>query len=170
MTQEYAALLFSAFALWVSWRANSIAQKALNESNKVKLLEIQSEVLKEVDLQHAKFGTLLAVTAEAALIYAQNPALAANNPGGFERVKQNIDAVQSLRGRYEEQRKLAESNVGQGSIEAEAKILADIRRLTIHVQEDLEKELRHVEGLRAQARVAQQPHAADAVDAGRWAS
>jgi hypothetical protein len=161
MTPEIAALLFSAFALWASWRANSIAQKALNESNKVKLLEIQSEVLKEVDLQHAKFGTLLAATAEAALLYAQNPALAATNPGGFERVKQNIDAVQSLRERYEEQRKLAESNVGQGSIEAETKILANIRRLTIHVHEDLEKELRHVEGLREQARVAQQTLQAD---------
>lgn len=165
MTLELAALLFSALALWASWRANSIAQKALTESNKVKLLEIQSEVLKEVDLQHAKFGTLLAVTAEAALLYAQSPALAASNPGGFERVKQNIDAVQSLRGRYEEQRKLAEDNVGQGSIEAETKILANIRRLTIHVQEDLEKELRHVEGLREQARVAQQDAQADALRA-----
>jgi len=156
MSPEVAALLFSALALWASWRANSIAQKALNESSKVKLLEIQSEVLREVDLQHAKFGSLLAVTAEAALLYTQNPALAVSNPGGLKRVKQNIEAVQSLRERYEEQRNLAENNVGQGSIEAETKILANIRRLTIHVQEDLEKELRHVENLREQARGAQQ--------------
>lgn len=155
MTPEIAALLFSALALWASWRANSIAQRALSESSKVKLLEVQAEVLREVDLQHAKFGSLLAVTAEAALLYAQNPALAANNPGGFERVKQNIDAVQSLRARYEEQRALAERDVGKGSIEAETKILANIRRLTIHAQEDLEKELRHVESLREQVRAAQ---------------
>lgn len=134
----------------------------------MKLLEIQSEVLKEVDLQHAKFGTLLAIRAESALLYAQNPALAANNPGGFERVKQNIDAVQSLRGRYEEQRTLAELNVGQGSIEAETTILANVRRLTIHVQEDLEKELRHVEGLREQARVAQQSAEGEIGDGARF--
>lgn len=102
------------------------------------------------------------------MLYAQNPALAANNPGGFERVKQNIDAVQSLRGRYEEQRTLAELNVGQGSIEAETTILANVRRLTIHVQEDLEKELRHVEGLREQARVAQQSAEGEIGDGARF--
>jgi hypothetical protein len=117
--------------------------------------EIHSTVLREVDLQHAKLGTLLAITAEAALLYAQNPSLAANNLGGFERVKQNIDAVQLLRMRYEEQRNLAERNFGQGDMEEENKNLANIRRLTIHVQEDIDKELRHVENLREQARVTQ---------------
>lgn len=152
MTLELAALLFSALALWASWRANSIAQKALSESNKVRLLELQAEILREVDLQHAKFGSLLAATAEVALLYGQNPQLAANSPGGYERAKQNIEAVQSLSRRYNEQRSLAEVTLGQGTIESGTRILADIRRLTIHVQEDLDNELRHVESLRERLR------------------
>jgi len=161
MTLELAALLFSAFALWASWRANSIAQKALNESGKIKLLEVQAEVMREIDIQHAKLGSLLAAAAEAALLFIQNPELARADLEGLERLKQNIEVVQSLRKRYEEGRQLAENNVGRGSIEAETKILANIRGLTVHVQEDLEKELRYVEGLKEQARAAQQQVPAD---------
>lgn len=152
MTIEIAALLFSAFALWASWRANSIAQKALRDSAKINLLEVQADVLREIDVQHAKLGALLAATAEAALIYAYNPAVAQANPAGFDRVKQNIQAVQALRARYEEQRQQAEANLGAGSVEAATALLANIRRLTIHVQEDLDKELRHVEQLRERVR------------------
>lgn len=150
MTPGLLALLLSALALVASCWANSIAQRALAESSKVKLLELQAEVLREVDLQHASFGSLLAVTAEAALLYIQNPTIAANNHDDHERLKQNINTVQSLSARYEEQRVLAESNFGKGDIEEQTKILANIRRLTLHVQEDVKKELRHVERLREQ--------------------
>ena len=148
---DNAALLLSGLALWASWRANSIANSARAESGRIKLLEMQGEVLREIGFQHAKFGSLLAATDEAVLIYTQTPELRGAGPRGYERVRQNIEAVQSLRSRYEEQRKLAEDNVGNGSIKAETQILANIRRLTTHVQEDLDKELRNVESLRQQA-------------------
>lgn len=145
---DYAALLVSALALWVSWRANSYAKAALAQSAKVKLLEVQAEVLREIDLQDAKLGSLLAITAEAALAYAQSEDLRKRDPDGHARIQQNIDAVQGLRSRYEEQREIAERSLGQGSVEAQTGILANIRRLTLHVQEDIEKERRHLEQLR----------------------
>ena len=152
MTVELAALLFAAIALWAAWRANSIAHKALEQSSRVRLLELQAELLREIDLQHAKFGSLLAATAEALVLYIQHPELAASDPTGHARAKQNVAAVESLRKRYEEQRALAESMIGQSSIESHTIQLADTRRLTIHVQEDIDKELRNVEFLREQLR------------------
>lgn len=152
MTVELAALLFAALASWAAWRANSIAHKALEQSSRVRLLELQAELLREIDLQHAKFGSLLAATAETLVLYVQHPELAANDLTGHARAKQNVAAVESLRKRYEEQRALAESMIGQGSIESHTIHLADTRRLTIHVQEDIDKELRNVEFLREQLR------------------
>jgi|SRR5680860_340622 len=144
---DYAALLISALALCVSCRANSYAKAALAQSAKVKLLEVQAEVLREIDLQHAKLGSLLAITAEAALAYVQSKELRKRDPNGHTRIKQHIDAVQGLRSRYEEQREIAEQSLGQGSVEAQTGILANIRRLTLHVQEDIEKERRLLEQL-----------------------
>ncbi|WP_321391844.1 hypothetical protein [uncultured Desulfuromusa sp.] len=137
---EHAALLFSALALWASWRANSQSKIALAQSNKAKLLELQNESLREIDLQHAKLGALLAVTAEAALAYSQNEKLIQENPGGYDRLKNNIETVLRLQSRYDEQRNFAESSLGEGSLEKQIEILANIRRLTVHINEDIEKE------------------------------
>ena len=142
---EHAALLISALALWASWRANSHSKIALAQSEKAKLLEIQTEALREIDLQHAKLGALLSITAEVALAYSENEELCQNNPGGFDRLKQNIETVQRLQSRYDEQRNLAESSLGEGSLEKQIEILANIRRLTLHVNEDIEKEKRNFE-------------------------
>lgn len=150
--KQYAALIIAALALWASWRANSHAKLALDQSKKTKLLEVQSEVLREIDLQHAKLGALLACTAEAALTYAQSEVLQRQDPAGRERISQNLNAVQRIRSRYDEQRRLAESSLGNGNIERQWEILANIRRLTLHVQEDIEKERRHLEQLQQRAR------------------
>jgi hypothetical protein len=144
---KYGALMISALALWASWRANSHAKNALAQSAKVKLLEAQTEILREIDLQHAKLGSLLAVTAEAALAYAQNGNLCETDPDGHARIEQNLQVVQELRARYGEQRKLAEESFGKGNVDAQLEILGNIQRLTLHVQEDIENERRHLEHL-----------------------
>lgn len=158
---EHAALIISALALWASWRANSHSKAALGQAERAKLLEVQAEALREIDLQHAKLGSLLAVTAEAALIYGANKGLCRKDPNGYARLRQNIETVQRLRSCYEEHRNLAESNLGQGTLEKQLEILANIRRLTLHVNEDIEKERRNLELVLQKAKQAQPGDAPD---------
>lgn len=147
----YESFVISALALWASWRANSHAEASLAQAEKIKLLELQTEVLREIDLQQAKLGSLLAVTAEAALAYVRSEYLRKIDPDGHARLRQDIDPVQGLRSPYEEQRAIAEQSLGQGNVEAQIRILADIQRLTLHVQENIENEYRHLEYIQRQA-------------------
>lgn len=144
---DYAALVVSALALWASWRANWHAKATLAQSSKAKLLEVQAEVLKEIDVQDAKLCSLLAITVEAELAYVQSESLRRRNPQGHARIKQNIDAVQALHSQYEQQREIAHQSLGKCNVEAQMRILADIRRLTLHVEEDIEKVRRHFDKL-----------------------
>lgn len=159
--KDYAAPILAGLAVWASWRANSHAKTALEQTESVKLLELQSEALREIDRQNAKLGSLLTTLAETALVYSQDEHLQLNDPQGYSRIRNNIESVKNLRERYEEQRTLAEQNVGSGSVEMQTKILSEIRRLTIHVEEDIEKESRNLERLRQGDRTAQQSTSAD---------
>lgn len=148
--REHGALIISALALWAAWRANSVAQLAFDHAKKAALVDVQANLIREIDLQHAKLGTLLALTAEAALLYKYHPSLKEEDLGGHERVLKNIDALESLGAGYEEQRRLAEAAIGEGNIEKQHSILAQVRRLTVHVEEDIEKEKRNIDILKAQ--------------------
>lgn len=148
--REHGALIISALALWAAWRANSVAQLAYDHAKKAALVDVQANLIREIDLQHAKLGTLLALTAEAALLYKYHPSLKEEDPRGHERVLKNIESIESLRTRYEEQRRLSEAAIGEGNIEKQHSILAQVRRLTVHVEEDIEKEKRNIDILKAQ--------------------
>lgn len=160
--KDYAALILAGLAVWASWRANSHAKRALEQTESVKLLELQSEALREIDRQNAKLGSLLTTLAETALVYSQDENLRLNDPKGYSRIRNSIESVKELRERYEEHRKPAEQNLGSGSVETQTKILAEIRRLTIHVEEDIEKEARNLERLLQGGMPVQQSTSAEA--------
>ncbi|MBU0655852.1 MAG: hypothetical protein KJ914_12100 [Gammaproteobacteria bacterium] len=115
-----AAILAALIALVISLRANYTAHQShkLNLQNKADaerliLYEKKRELLNEVDRQHTRFATLMMLTAQKILLFRENPELHKTMQEEFERLKSNLNAVQHLAGKYEEQRKGIEAiNVG----------------------------------------------------------
>ena len=151
----YAPLLIAILALLASVRANSISkksydlsQKALGDTQRVILYEKRTKTLEEIDSQNAKFGTLLAILGDSLTLFRENPKLQEIESSHFERIKQNVVAVANLRSRYEEQRSITEK-IGEGADPAKQEIaLASIKRLTIHLDQDIIKEERCLELLK----------------------
>jgi hypothetical protein len=154
---ENAALLTALLALVISLRANYTAHQAhrLNLRNKadadrVLLFEKKRELLNEVDRQHTLIATLMMVTAQKILLFRDHPELHDSMKDEFDRLKSNLNSVAVLHNKYEKQRKGIESiNVG-ADIAAQEELLANIRRLTIHVEKDIAHERAGLELLRAQ--------------------
>jgi hypothetical protein len=152
-----AAILVALTALGISLRANYTAHLAhkLNLQNKadnerVLLFEKKRELLNEVDRQYTRFATLMMLTAQKILLFREHPSLHETMQDEFDRLKSNLNAVQVLAAKYEEQRKGIESiNVG-ADIAAQEELLANIRRLTIHVEKDIAHEQALLNELRSQ--------------------
>lgn len=146
---SYSPLLIAILALLVSLRANSISkksldlsQKALTDNQRIMLYEKRSKTLEEIDSQNAQFGTLLSILGESLTLFRENSKLQEIESGHLGRVRQNVVAVEQLRARYEEQRSITES-IGEGADPAQQEAaLASIKRLTIHLDQDIIKEER----------------------------
>lgn len=150
-----APLLITLLSLLVALRSSATANRARRfaervhaENEKIKIFCKRTEILSEIDRQHARLGSLLAVIAEKLVLFQRHPQLAESQPHEPQRLLQNLDAVQHLQAGYEKQRFVSEQ-VGEGAdLASQEKALADIRRLTIHVDEDFSKELRALEDLK----------------------
>lgn len=136
------ALLASIRASSISKKSYDLSQKALADTQRIMLYEKRSETLKEIDSQNAKLGTLLAILGESLTLYRENLKLQEVESGHFERIRQNVVAVEKLRSKYKEQRSITEK-IGEGAEPAQQEIaLASIKRLTIHLDQDIIKEER----------------------------
>jgi hypothetical protein len=155
----HATLVVSLIAVVLSLRSYLLARKALvlstdnkSDADRIKLFEKRRELLSEVDTQHARMGTLLVVTAQQLILFNQHPWLRNEKPEGFARLKSNLDGVQELQSGYEEQRGGLEVIDTGADIARLDAILADIRRLTIHINEEITKEERELEVMRERIR------------------
>lgn len=155
-----AALLVSVVALIVSLRASYTAHQVykLNLRNKADaertlLFEKKRELLNEVDRQHTRFATLMMLTAQKILLFREHPSLHDTMQDEFDRLKANLNAVQHLSESYEKQREGIQAiNVG-ADIATQEELLANVRRLTIHVEKDIAHEQAHLSELRARVGV-----------------
>lgn len=155
-----AALLAALLALVISLCANHTAHQAhkLNLENKadaerILLFEKKRELLNEVDRQHTRFATLMMLTAQKILLFREHPSLHDTMQDEFSRLKSNLNAVQNLAAKYEEQRKGIEAITVGADIAAQEELLANIRRLTIHVEKDIAHEQAHLNELRSRVGV-----------------
>jgi len=144
---EYAPLLFSAIALVISLKAARTSENArLFAKNTwehdlaLKAHGKRSEILNEIDLQHALFGTLLSIFYQKMLLFHQYPLLLQKYPDENKRLNQNVSAIDALKSRYDIHRSYSEKIDGQSDLAYLESVLAEIRRLTIHIQEDIKKE------------------------------
>ena len=147
--QTNAAILVSVIAPLISLRANYTAHlthklslRSKADAEKILLYEKKRALLNEVDRQHTRLRTLMMVTAQKILLFREHPSLHETMQDEFDRLKSNLTEVQQLAEKYDEQRKGIEAiNVG-ADIATQEELLANVQRLTIHV----EKEIAHEQG------------------------
>lgn len=151
-----AALLVSVIALVISLRANFTAHQAHKldlknkaDADRVLLFEKKRELLNEVDRQHTRLATLMMLTAQKILLLHEHPELQKAAPSELDRLKSNLTSVQALNGKYEEQRRGIEAIDVGADIAKQEELLANIRRLTIHIEKDIAHEQAHLDGLRS---------------------
>lgn len=154
-----AAVLVSIVALVVSLRASYTSHRAyvLNLKNKhdadrIKIYEKKREVLSELDVQHTRFATLMMLTAQKILVFRDHPGLVMSMEKELERLRHNLDYLQKQHETYEDQRRGLEE-IGEGAdIAKQEELIALIRKLTIHVEKDIEHERADLRQLKERAR------------------
>jgi hypothetical protein len=153
-----AALLVSLLALIISLLANSTARhaNALNAKSKadadhVRFSEKRRELLNEIDRQHARMVTLMLLTAQQIALLNENPHMRERSADEYKRLRKNLAAVHGLGSRYEEQRQIIEGVKAATELTDPDALLADTRRLTIHLEKDIEHEERRLGELSVKA-------------------
>ena len=144
---EHSSLLFSVIALIISLKVARIsAESRLNTKHNwehdlaLKVRGKRSEILNEIDKQHALFGTLLSIFYQKTLLLRQYPHLHEKYSDENKRIASNSSVIQLLKERYNIQRSSSENISVDNDLSNLEIILAEIRRLTIHIQEDIKKE------------------------------
>ena len=154
LTAGHAALFIAILALIASLRANHISNKAnkisveqQNKNKRLKTLEKRTDILSEIDKQNALQGHMLAVTVEKLQLFHQNSELTNKYSGEYERLIQNLNGIQKLKSNYEDRRSVSAGVDADANLEMQEKTLAEVRKLTIHLEEELAKEKDHLNNL-----------------------
>lgn len=155
LTTGHAALFIAVLALIASFRANHISKKAntisveqQNKNKRLKTLEKRTDILTEIDKQNALQGHVLAVVVEKLQLFHQKPELINKHSGEYKRLTQNLNGMQQLKSNYEKRRSVSAGVDADADLEMQEKTLAEVRRLTIHLEEDLVKEKDHLNSLK----------------------
>ena len=142
------AILISLLAIIATIRGNVIAHKAkalavkVNEQQQDLIVYKQrTELLGEIDKQQAILNRLATITLQK-MASGQH----AGDSKNYSRLENNVNAINHLRSSYEKQRELTHSIEKDASINANERNLADIRRLTLHLEQDIINELGEIEG------------------------
>lgn len=154
-----AALFVAALALVISLRANSAAREASRfaaqskaDADRLRQYEGHRALLNELDLQHTRMSTLMMLTAQKLILFKEHPRLHETETGEFDRLTGNLDFMKKQYAGYDAHRQVAE-NVREGSDAARTEdLLAEARRLTIHLEKDVRHEERGLLDLSARVR------------------
>ena len=149
------ALLVSILALFVSLlsfansrRSLKLSEKVTDEANKLKASEQRADILEIIDRKNAKIGNLQAVFGEKYYLLSNNPQLCNKFPGEMERITSNVNCLNNIKTQYDSERRTVESFDDKVSIPFNLNILADSKRLLIHIEEDIVKEEQGLQLLR----------------------
>lgn len=155
LTAGHAALFIAMLALITSLRANHISNKAntisaeqKNKTKRLKALEKRTDILSEIDKQNALQGHMLVVIADKLHLFHQNTELTNKHTGEYKRLMQNLNSIQQLKSNYKERRSVSAALDADADLEMQEKTLAEVRRLTIHLEEELAKEKDHLNNLK----------------------
>lgn len=147
------ALAVSLASFFISWRSYALNKRSKLELDRLTLFEKRSAVLGEVDKQYARMGSLIAIIAEKIILFEENKWLVTRYPNEYQRLRNNLNSVESLRSNYERQRELAERVKERMDTHEQEKVLAEIKRLSLHIDEDILKEERHLNSIKEKLRL-----------------
>lgn len=140
---ENSTLLLSILAIvasirsnWLAHRAHKLSKEINNKQQELIIYKQRTEILAEIDKQQAVLNRLATVTLQkmASGIHDQNS-------NEYKRLEKQVDTVNHLRKGYEEQRQFAYTLEKGACLNANERNLADIKRLTLHLEQDIENEL-----------------------------
>jgi len=160
---ENKAILLSILALLISLRSFSISRRSLVlsesialENKRVKASEKRAEILELIDRKNAKIGNLQSIYGEKYYYLVQNLQVGNKFPEEIDRIRNNLNSLQNLRTQYNEERKNVELFDEKMDIPFNKNTLAEIKRLLIHIEEDIVKEERGLMSLRNETSVTSQ--------------
>lgn len=122
--------------------------KNREDADKVLLAEKKRELLNQLDHQHVTLATLSFVTAQQILLFKDCPQLEDLMPEELSRLRSNLQVIENLEESYEAQRFTAEAYVAASDIPKLDSSMAEVRRLTIHLEKDIAHEKMLLEQLR----------------------
>ncbi len=136
------ALLVSLFAFSNSRRSLKLSEKISEEANKLKASEQRADILEIIDKKNVKIGNLLSIYGEKYSLFTNNPQLCKIFPEEMERITTNVNCLNNIKAQYDLERKNVESFNDKVSTPFNQNILADSKRLLIHIEEEIVKEER----------------------------
>lgn len=138
---ETKAVIISIFANWEARRANKRADRLDREMENASQAARRTEMLVEIERKNAAIAKLTLILARKALLFQRHPDLAARRGNEQERLNGNLSVMQELRNREEEQRQNAEETSGGTDIHLFQESLANVRRLRVRLEADLDNEV-----------------------------
>ena len=150
-----AALLVALLALIASLRAGYVAHRAFQlnvrnreDADRVRVFQKKRELLNELDIQDITIEKLSYVLQQEVLLFEDSPRLTQLLPDELPRLRNNLDMLPTLKEKVATMREAARG-IGLGTeIETQEDGLTAVRRLTIHLEKDIEHEKLGLEQLR----------------------
>ena len=138
--EQHASVLIALLALVVSLQANVRARRSKQELDRLLISTKKVELLQEVDRQHTLLLRLRFIVKDQLNQFRVCPRLDRLLSGERERLEHNLQALLGLEQGCERQREQAES-IQVGADPAELDVaLANTRRLSLHLEKDIEHE------------------------------
>lgn len=137
---QVAPLLVSVLALVLSLEANVRARRSKQESDRLLISTKKLEYLQEIDRQHTLLLRLRFIVQDELIQFEVCPPLDELLSGERERLEGNLQGLIGLEEGCERQRERAEAVQTGADPAALDAALADTRRLSLHLEKDIEHE------------------------------
>lgn len=155
---EYIATTIAVLALLLSLQANLLARKSKSDSDRNLLSEKKRDLLREIDMQHIMLLRVRFVLQEELLQLEYCQEISQVQPSERDRIDNNLIVLDKLEQFCVEARaKAAEINVRYDTAKIDIQF-AEVGRLTSHLQVDLEREQKLLEGKKNLVRTSRQEH------------
>jgi hypothetical protein len=141
--QQYASELIAGLAAILAAVANWRVVRAEQMVRTIQKAERRTDILVEIEQQNAAVGKLALVTDQKMMLLQQLPGLLPFTDDEIKRLRSNLDALSDLKNQEDEHRKIAEAAGGGNDVTLHHHALADVRRLRVRLEADLEKETAH---------------------------
>lgn len=102
--------------------------------------EKRTEFLVEIELKNSAVSNLLLTLSRKLLMFQKYPFLIKKYPEEHERLSNSLDFIKDLKAKEPNQRILTEGALEGESIEVHERALADLRRLRVSLENDVQKE------------------------------